>query len=206
MHLETAGGCRRYLSIRVHSGPFGASGLLLAEDGIEIAKHFRRGPVLGAHEFAHEFAVAVDNVGVREEIGAVVQGDFAGGVAESGEGDAVIDEKFLVRGVVFIDAHAEHDTAARSDVLVQPLQGGSFFDTRRAPGGPEIQHDDLAAEVGELARFAGNAGRKIASRFTVNGSFALAVARKNKGDQGGGNQRDHRPSRNSAENLHRLLY
>src|SRR5208282_3937292 len=123
-------------------------------DGIEVGRHFRAGPILGADDFAVDAALAVDHVGFWVHGGAVVDGDLLGGVAESGKGEGVGFEEGIVGGGVVVHADADDGGAEGGDALLEGVEGGGFVNARGAPGGPEIQYHDLAAEVGEAGGFA----------------------------------------------------
>src|SRR5262249_53220507 len=51
---------------------------------------------------------------------------------------------------VVINTDLEHFKLAILEHLMQPLNLGHFLDASYAPGAPEIQKDDLAAEIAEL--------------------------------------------------------
>ena len=62
----------------------------------------------------------------------------------------MIGEEFLICGGIVVLADAHDGAALAGDALLKRVQRGRFFDAWRAPGGPEIQHDDLAAKIGEM--------------------------------------------------------
>src|SRR5271155_5121679 len=125
------------------------AGLLGIDDGFEVGHHIGAGPILGADDFAVDAAVAIDDVGFRVHGGAVVEGDLLGGVTEGGEGEGGGFEEVVVGGGVVVHADADDGGAEWGDALLEGVEGGGFIDAGRAPGGPEIQQHDLAAEVGE---------------------------------------------------------
>ena len=133
--------------------------------------------MLGADDFAGDFAVAVDDVGFGDHGGAVVVFDFFHcGVREGYETYLLIQEELFVGGMVVVDAYAQDHAIARGDVLFEVVEGGSFFDAGRAPAGPEIQDDDFAVEVGEAGGLAGEVEREVFGGLAGDGGFALAVA------------------------------
>src|SRR5579872_1229968 len=115
-----------------------AEGLALEEEGLDVDGDVAGGPVLGADDFAFDAALAVDEIGFGEAGSAVIGCDGFGVVAESGEDDAIIFEEGLVGLRVIVDGDAENDAAFGSDFGLELIEGRSFVDAGRAPGGPEI--------------------------------------------------------------------
>lgn len=149
--------------------------LLLFQEGIEVLRHFRAGPVLAANDFAVDVARAVDDVGVGEHRGAIIGGDLARGVARSGEAHVVSLQEIVIGGLVVVDADAKDRAAKRRDLLLQLIQRRRFVDARRAPGGPEIQHDDAASQVRKVRRLAIERESEILCGLAVEARFALAI-------------------------------
>jgi len=114
----------------------------------EVVHDVRVGPVLRADELTAEGALAVDDVGFGNLDGAVEGVDALVGVADGDEVDVVFDEELVVD--VGILVHADGDDFEVGHLLVESEQAGELFDAGRAPGGPEIEHDDVAAEFGEI--------------------------------------------------------
>src|ERR1700722_1131196 len=112
---------------------------------VEVGEHFGGIPLLVADDFAGDFAVAVDDVGLGNHRGAVGFGDagavfFRGGIAIGGVVDSVFEQEFFVGGVIFVGGYTQHDRVVRGDVLLQAVERGRLFDTRPAPGTPEIEN------------------------------------------------------------------
>jgi hypothetical protein len=106
------------------------------------------GPVLGADELAAKLAVLVDDVGFGIAEGAVEGVRCLGAVADGEEVDVVAVEEGLVGGGVCVCADAE-DLDLRQLVL-EGDEAGELLEAGSAPGSPEIEDDDAAAEVGEV--------------------------------------------------------
>ena len=60
----------------------------------------------------------------------------------------VLGEEAPVDVVVLV--HADGDDGEVGHLALQGEQAGQLFDAGRAPGGPEVEHDDLAAELAEV--------------------------------------------------------
>ena len=82
--------------------------------------------MLGADDFAGDFAVAVDDVGFGDR-GAVVVLDFShSGIGYGYETDLLVQEELFVGGMVVVDAYAQDHAVARGDVLLEVVEGGGF--------------------------------------------------------------------------------
>jgi len=149
--------------------------LLGIDDGIQVGHHFGAGPILGADDFAVDASLAIDDVGFWVHGGAVVERNLLGGIAVGGKVEGVGGEEILVGGLVVIHADADDGGAEWRDLLLESVERGGFIHARRAPGGPEIQDHDLAAEVGEARGFAIERELKIGSDAAANARLALAV-------------------------------
>jgi hypothetical protein len=122
--------------------------LLGIEERVDVRGHIGAGPILGADDFAIDATIAVYDVGVGIHRGSVLGRDFLRSVAVVGIEETVGGEELAIGFVVIIHADAEDGAATRRDSLLQQIQGGRFVDARRAPGGPEIQQHNFAAEIG----------------------------------------------------------
>jgi hypothetical protein len=154
--------------------------LFLTQEGVEVGSDVGAGPVLRADDLAVDFAVARDDVGFGDHHGAVFGLNFLRWIAERRVIDGIGLEEVLIRGLVLVGADADDGTAARSDLLLQPVERGRFVNARRAPGGPEIEHDNVAAQLGEAARLAVGCELEIDFAAASEAGFALAVLRHGK--------------------------
>lgn len=114
----------------------------------EIVDDLGAGPDLGADELAAEDAVAIEDVGFGDLGGSVESVDAGVGVADGTEIDVVLLEEAAVDAVVLI--HADADDGEVGHLVLEGEEAGELFDAGRAPSGPEIEDDDLAAELGEV--------------------------------------------------------
>jgi len=115
---------------------------------LEVVLDLGAGPVLGTDEFAAEVSVAVDDVGFGDLGGAVKGVDALFGVADGEEVDVVLGKEAAVDVVVLVDA--DTDDGELRHLMLEGEEAGKFFDAGGAPGGPEIEDDDAAAELGEV--------------------------------------------------------
>jgi len=162
---------------------------------LEVGHHFGRGPVLGADDFAVEFAVAGNDVGFGDHYGAVFDGGFLGRLAGVGIVDVVGEEELVVGGSVFVLGDAEDGAAERGDFILEGDEGVGFVHAGRAPGGPEIEEDNLAAEVGEASGLAVESEGEIGSGSAAKTGGALAIV--------GADEKDYE-SENESENEDRF--
>ena len=87
-------------------------------------------------------------------------------------------QEIAVGLLVLVDADAEHHHARLAPSAAgTALSDGSFLDAGRAPGGPEIQHQQLAAEVRRRdgAAVVGRDGEIRRGVADVDDSFAKRV-------------------------------
>ena len=117
-------------------------------EAFEVVHDLGAGPGLGADELAAEDAVAVDDVGFGDEGGAVEGVDALFAVADGDEIDVVAGEELAIDGVILVGADA--DDGELGHLSLQVKEAGELFDAGGAPGGPEIEDDDAAAEAGEI--------------------------------------------------------
>jgi hypothetical protein len=124
-------------------------GLLLGiEERVEVSGHVGAGPILWADDFAVDAAFPIDDVGVGIHRGSVLGRDFLRSVAVIGIKETVGGEELAIGIVVIVHADAENGAATRRNPLLQKIQGGRFVNAGRAPGGPEIQKYNFAAQIG----------------------------------------------------------
>jgi hypothetical protein len=114
----------------------------------EVVEDLGAGPVLGGDELAAEDAARVDDVGFWDLDGAVEVGDTGGGVAQGEQIDVVVEEELPVDGRVFVLADGENGDLR--EAALESHEAGHLYDAGRAPGGPEVEDDDVAAEAGEV--------------------------------------------------------
>ena len=120
--------------------------------------------------------MAIDDVGFRPAEGAVEVDGFAGFVAHGDHVDAVVFEEFVIGGIVGVDADGEDDHSFIFHACRHADEGGSFFDAGRAPGGPEIEHDDLTAKLAERNFVVGILDGKVGGGGTDAAGMIAAVA------------------------------
>lgn len=151
----------------------------------EVVHDDRVGPVLRADELAAKDALAVDDVGLGNLDGAVEGVDALVGVADGDEVDVVLGEELVVNVGVLV--HADRDDFEAGHLLVEREQAGKLFDAGRAPGGPEIEHDNVAAQLGEIdgvrAVGDGELGRGLVDVARV--AAAIAAGNERQGQQKG---------------------
>ena len=120
--------------------------LLVAEQGSDGVLHFA---VVAIRE--HEFALAVDEVVIGETIDVVGLGELAILIHGDGVGDllGVHDLFHFLRAFGMADAD-DHDVLGV--FFGEFVSVGDAGEAGSAPSGPEVEHDDLALEVGEFER------------------------------------------------------
>ncbi len=148
---------------RTECGMAGGVGL----EVFEVVEDLGAGPVLGADELAAKDAGAVDDVGFGDLGGAVEGVDALIAVADGDEVDVVAGEELAVKSVVLVDADA--DDGELGHLFLELEEAGELFDAGGAPGGPEVEDDDAAAEAGEVE------GLDAVGDFEEGGGGAEAV-------------------------------
>lgn len=121
---------------------------LLLDERLEIADDLGAGPILGGDKFAAEDAVFVDDVAFGDLAGSVEGLDAGGGVADGEEIDVVLLEEALVLVGIFILTDGDDDDLGK--LVLEGEQAGKLLDAGGAPGGPEVDDDDMTAEAGEI--------------------------------------------------------
>ena len=114
----------------------------------EVVDDRGAGPVLGGDELAAEVALAVDDVGLGYEFGAVEGGDLLAGVADGEEIDVVEVEEVLVGGGVLVPADGYYGEVGH--LALEGEEAGQLFDAGGAVGGPEVEDYDAATELAEV--------------------------------------------------------
>jgi hypothetical protein len=173
-----------------HSAGSGSGCGARRRQGEDVIYELVAGPVLRAYDFAGDAAIGANDVGFGPEFCAVGGGDVLGGIAESGEDYFVLAQKFFVGGGIFINADAENRGAARLNAGLQRIERCDFVDARRAPGSPEIQDDNFAAEIGEVLGAAVELHREVECAGACDGWLTLSIGgrREDYDDCGGHNQ------------------
>ena len=117
-------------------------GLLAGLAGYE---DFEDAEVYEAGEFALEEALAVDEVGGGHYSDEVGVGDCAVEVEAEGVGDADVLGEGPGVGFEVVGGEADEDYAVVAVGEPGVLEGGHFASAGWAPGGPEVEDDDVAA-------------------------------------------------------------
>jgi hypothetical protein len=102
----------------------------------------------------------IDDHRARHGFDLVELADLAVHVEGNREGDGLGQLAQPRLGVLGIrlDIHAEHGEAHGLVLLVDVLEQRHFVAAGFAPAGPEIDHDDLALELGKVHRLAAAGG------------------------------------------------
>ena len=118
----------------------------------EIAGDLWTGPILRADELPAKHTFPVDDVGLWNLRGSVERIDALILVADGDEIDVVPDEKTMVDVGVLIHADG-YDVQVRH-LFLEREQAREFFNARRAPGCPEVEDDDMPAQLVQVHRLA----------------------------------------------------
>jgi len=86
----------------------------------------------------------------------------------------MVDEKAAIDRVVFVDADGDHFYVGH--FVLHGEERGQFFNTRGAPGGPEIQQNDVTAIVREIDAVRAVADLKCGGRLIDVCGVCSAVA------------------------------
>ncbi len=146
---------------------------------IDIVADFGACPVLGADEFAADDSLAIDDVGLGPHVAVVEAGGFLGGIVHSDQVDVAHGDEVPVHLGIFIDAHSQDDQIGL--VVMELEEGRHLHDAGGAPGGPEVQQDDLAAIAGEVDGGGSVGDGKVGGHVAGLGGMRAAVAG---GDEG----------------------
>ncbi len=115
----------------------------------EVIHDFRWPQSIGADKFAAQHALAVDDVSLGKLESPVKVVALLVGIAHGEQVHVVRLQEILVCALVGVNAHGQHFNALAFHSLLHLHQGWHLFNAGRAPGGPEIQHDHLAAQFVE---------------------------------------------------------
>jgi hypothetical protein len=141
---------------------------------VEVVDDLGAGPVLRVYEFAADDAVAVDYVGLRDLGGAVQRVDAGGGVADGEEIDVVLGEEALIDVGIFV--HADGDDGDLGEAALHGEQAGEFLNAGDAPGGPEVEDDDVAAVAAEVGGAEAVGDDELGRGFAQGFGMRAAVA------------------------------
>lgn len=130
-----------------------------ALQGFEVAADLGVGPVGGADEFAADDAIAIDDIGFRPHVGVEEACGGLAGVADRNEIDVAIPDEGRVGVGVFVDGDGEDDEVGI--VVVELEKRGQFCHAGSAPGGPEVEQDNLASIAGEMDRVGAVRDREV---------------------------------------------
>ena len=99
---------------------------------------------MSADEFAPENASLVDDVGLREAIGAVEVAAGVVAVANGKQVEGVVGEELAIGGLVLISADGYNSHLWQA--ALKRDEGRQLLQAWRAPGCPEVEDDDLPTE------------------------------------------------------------
>lgn len=115
---------------------------------VQVVSELRAGPDLRADEFAAKHAAAINHVGFRISGGSVKFGRVMGGITYGhNAGHGMRSKKVGIGGGVIIVTDGK-DNHLRV-LLSQGDQRGQFLTAGAAPGGPEVQDDEVALVAAE---------------------------------------------------------
>jgi len=160
----------------------------------------------GESQLSQDFSVPADNIGVRILGGAIVERQFSRGLAERWKNDALLLQKFFVSHGVLVDTHTQNKRIPRFNVLLKPVEGRRFLDAGRTPGGPEIQYDHFAFQIGEVPWFPPNFQGKVLCGLARYRGFALPVRGHGEEHQNQRGDTNCRPGPDFSNHSHQMLY
>src|SRR5258708_32427662 len=131
---------------------------------------------------------------------------FGPGIPISREVHALLAEEFFEGGRVLVGGDTKNDTVARFDVLLEPVERGRFLDAGRAPTGPEIEDDNFAAQIRQMAGFPGYFEHKIFFALSGDGGLPLSVAGQSEDDHDSHRNGQGAPGEHFSKDSHRMLY
>src|SRR6185437_12734049 len=109
-------------------------------------------PVHRANELAPQNASPVNDVGLGKLESAVKRITLLVRVADGQEIHLVILEELPVSVTVHVHANAHHLYTAILEFGLQLLERRQLLNAGRTPGGPEVQHHDLFAQIMQADR------------------------------------------------------
>src|SRR2546423_3174 len=123
----------------------------LAQQAIDERSCVGRIPIRGLHQLFSDDAVAPDDERLRIAGNVVRFGDLPPGIVENLEGQPVLAGERPDRrlGSRIVDAYCYDLQPLRPVSFVQRLDARHLHPTRQAPCRPDVDHEDLAAVIGE---------------------------------------------------------
>ena len=115
---------------------------------LQIRLYLRAGPVLRSHKLPPDDSLAVNDVGFRPHVCLEECGCGLFGIADSDEVYMTADKEILVFIRILVDAYADNRQVGQ--IVVQLDERGQLDQAGRAPCGPEIEQDDVAAIAGKV--------------------------------------------------------
>jgi len=86
-------------------------------------------------------------------------GDLPASIVEDKQAELVFLPEALYVFQALVDGGRQHPEPLIAQGLLEFLERRHFFDARRTPGGPEIEHHDFTPEVGKAHRPAFQVGK-----------------------------------------------
>src|ERR1700746_1717332 len=142
---------------------------------VKVSREFRAGPILRTNDFAVETAFPIDNIGFWIHRSAVVERNFLRWIAIVGKTELVGLQKIVVGGLVLVEADAQDCATARSNPALQGIKRRCLVHARRAPGGPEIEQDNLATKIAQARRFSVDGKREVLFWLAAEAWLALTI-------------------------------
>jgi hypothetical protein len=140
----------------------------------EVAHDLGAGPVLCGDELSSQDALLVDDVGFGDLGGAVEGVDAGVGVADGEEVDLMPGEEALIDVGVLVITDGDYGDAGHP--LLELEEAGELFDAGRAPGGPEVEENDVSVELAEVYGAGAVAEDELRGGFADVYGVAAAVA------------------------------
>lgn len=150
----------------------------------QVVPDLRVGPVGCANKLAADNAVAVDDIGFRPHVGVKEACGTLIWIANRDQVNVAIADEVGVGAGVLIDTDSDN-----GDIRVFAMElekRRQFFHAGTAPGGPEVEQNDLAPIVGKMDGRVTVRDGKVRCDFTSLGRVRTAVAPR---DHGQGHER-----------------
>src|SRR2546423_505298 len=123
----------------------------LEEKPVDESARVGRIPVGGGHQLFPDDAISADDERLRITRDIVRLSDLRLGIVENLEGETILPGKGgdVCLGAGVVDANRHDLQALRSVIFVQRLDARHLHAARQAPRRPDVDHEDLAAIIGE---------------------------------------------------------